>query len=133
MHRPRARVLQQFAEQVAVEPCDGQPLRPARRPRNDIEVLSPQPAFADQTVGVATGKQGQGTHALNGSMPEAANESSAICHPEERGNTPSGGCMTSDLLEGGSRSTAGTATARRAGQDGAGYVEIRLSARGSPP
>src|SRR5678815_2492419 len=72
MQRARPRLLKQLAEQVAVEPRDGEPLRATRRSRNDVDVLDPQPAFADQIVGVATGKQGEGTHALNGSMPRGS-------------------------------------------------------------
>src|SRR3954447_25223970 len=73
MHRPRPRLLQQLAEEVAVEPRDGEPLRAARRPRDDVDVLGPQPAFADQIVGVATGQQGKGTHALNASRRPPGN------------------------------------------------------------
>ena len=72
MHWPLARALEEFAEQVAVEAREHEPLRATRRAGNDVDVLGPQSALLDQVVGITTGKEGECTHHHNGSRSAGA-------------------------------------------------------------
>ena len=62
MHGTRPRLLQEFAEQVAVEASQREPLRAARRGGDDVYVLSAESAFLNDAIGVATGNQSEGMH-----------------------------------------------------------------------
>src|SRR6185436_11486650 len=48
MHRPGARLLEELAEQEPVEPTEDEPLGAPRCAGDDIDVLGPKAALADQ-------------------------------------------------------------------------------------
>jgi hypothetical protein len=62
MHRPRPRLLEQLAEQVAIEPRDREPLGTPRRSGNDIDILGAQAALTDDSMGLGACQQGERTH-----------------------------------------------------------------------
>ena len=57
-----AGLLEQLAEQVAIEPGDREPLRTARRSRNDVDILGAQAALTDDPIGLGACQQGERTH-----------------------------------------------------------------------
>ena len=56
--------VEEFAEEVAIEPGDREPFRATRRAGQDIDILGAEPAFADETQGARACEQDQGRHPL---------------------------------------------------------------------
>ena len=55
-------MLEKFAEEVAVEPREGEPLCPTRCCGDDVDVLGTKTSVAKERVGISTGKQGKRMH-----------------------------------------------------------------------
>jgi hypothetical protein len=59
MQRARARLPEELAEQVAVEPREREPLRAPGRPGDDVDVLGAEPALADDGERLGAGAEGE--------------------------------------------------------------------------
>ena len=62
MHRPSAGLLEEFAEEVAIEAGEHEPLRAARGAGDDIDILGAKALLADPLIGVRAGEEGECAH-----------------------------------------------------------------------
>ena len=62
MHWPSAGLVEEFAEEVAIESGEDEPLRTPRCAGDDIDVLGAQALSLDQAVGVRAGKERESSH-----------------------------------------------------------------------
>src|SRR5512138_2664430 len=92
MHRPLARALEEFAEQVAVEAGEHEPLRATRRAGDDVDVLRPESAVLNQAVGIRPGQEGECAHHHNGSR--SCNQSAAVVTPPSQTSSNSSRLIT---------------------------------------
>ena len=67
-----ARLLQELAEEIAVETSEGEPLRAAGCGGDDVDVLGTKSSFANERVGIGAGEESERTHSLNASRAPAA-------------------------------------------------------------
>ena len=73
MHWPSAGLLEEFAEEVAIEPGENEPLCAPRRAGDDVDILGTQALLADEMVGVWAGEEREHLHPLMlAPMPSAS-------------------------------------------------------------
>ena len=78
-------MLEKFAEEVAVEPREDEPLRAAGSCRDDVDVLGPETSVAKERVGISTGKQRKRTHPVNANMPGSGRRETSKMRKPSRG------------------------------------------------